>query len=52
MIGIRLHIYARDAIRVAARRKRDNAAEEEMHPIEAAGRANLGSVRRLIHEST
>jgi len=51
MIGIRLHIYARDAIRIAARNKRDIAAEEGMHPIEAAGRANLGSLGRLIAET-
>ena len=51
MIGVRLHIYARDAIRIAARRKRDMGAEEGMHPIEAAGRANLGSLRRLIDET-
>ena len=51
LIGIRLHIYARDAIRVAARHKRDLAAEDGMHPIEATGRANLGSLRRLIHET-
>jgi hypothetical protein len=51
MIGIRLHIYARDAIRVAARHRRDAAAEENMHPIEAAGRASLLSLRRLIDQS-
>ena len=51
MIGIRLHIYARAAIRIAARHKRDAAAEEDMHPVEAAGRANLNSLRRLIDES-
>ena len=51
MVGIRLHIYARDAIRFAARHKRGFTPEEGMHPIEAAGRANLGSVRRLIAES-
>jgi hypothetical protein len=51
MIGIRLHIYARDAIRIAARHKRDVAAEEDMHPIEVAGRANLVSLRRLIDET-
>lgn len=51
MIGIRLHIYVRDAIRIAARHKRDIAAEEGMHPIEAAGRANLGSLGRLIDET-
>ncbi len=52
LIGIRLHIYARDAIRVAARHKREIAAEEGMHPIEAEGRVNLGSLRRLIDETT
>ncbi len=50
-IGIRLHIYARDAIRIAARHKRDGATDEDMHPIELAGRASLNSVRRLIDES-
>ncbi len=51
MIGVRLHIYERDAIRVAARHRRDVANEEDMHPIEAAGRANLAALRRLISES-
>ena len=51
MMGVRLHIYARDAIRTAPRHKRDVATEEDMHPIEAAGRANLLSLRRLIDES-
>ncbi len=50
-IGIRLHIFARDAIRIAARHKRDVATDEDMHPIEVAGRASLNSVRRLIEES-
>ena len=50
-IGVRLHIYARDAIRIAARHRRYVSSEEDMHPIEAAGRANLDSVRRLIEES-
>ena len=50
MIGVRLHIYPRDAIRIAARR-RDVAAEEDMHPIEAAGRANLELLYRLIGET-
>ena len=49
-IGVRLHIYARDAIRIAPRHKRA-APEVEMHPIEAAGRASLDSVRRLIEQS-
>jgi hypothetical protein len=50
-IGVRLHIYARDAIRIAARHRRDVLSEEDMHPIEATGRANLDSVRRLIKQS-
>ena len=49
-VGVRLHVYARDAIRIAAR-KRDFATEEGMHPIEAAGRASLSSVHRLIAET-
>ena len=49
-IGVRLHLYARDAIRIAARHKR-SSSEEDMSPIEAAGRANLDSVRRLIEQS-
>ncbi len=52
VIGIRLHIFQRDAIRVAARHRRDGATEEGVHPIEAAGRANLGSLRRLIDEAS
>ncbi|MEO8187534.1 MAG: hypothetical protein ABI580_09260 [Burkholderiaceae bacterium] len=50
-IGVRLHIYARDAIRIAARHRRDVSSEEDMHPIEGSGRANLDSVRRLIEEA-
>ena len=50
-IGVRLHIYGRDAIRIAARHRRDVSSEEGMHPIEAAGRANLDWVLRLIEES-
>ena len=50
-IGVRLHIYERDAIRVASPHRRDAMGEAHMHPIEATGRANLKSVRRLIDES-
>ena len=49
-VGIRLHIYQRDAIRIAPRHRRHVAGEADLHPIEAAGRANLNSVRRLIDE--
>ena len=51
MIGVFLHVYARDAIRVAARHRRDAAHDDEMHPIEAAGRANLAALQRLLNES-
>ena len=50
-IGVRLHIYARDAIRIAARNKRDSAIEEDMHPIEAAGPPTVDAVLRLIDDS-
>ena len=50
-IGVRLHIYARDAIRIAARHKREIDVEDGLHPIEGLGRANLAMVRRLIDES-
>lgn len=50
-IGVRLHIYSRNAIRTAARHRRNVATEDDMHPIEAAGRANLAAVQRLINES-
>lgn len=52
MIGVSLHVFAHDAIRVAARHRRDVANDDEIHPIEAAGRANLAAVQRLINEST
>lgn len=49
-VGIRLHVYQRDAIRIAPRHRRHGAGEADMHAIEAAGRANLNSVRRLIDD--
>lgn len=51
LVGIRLHVFARDAIRFAARHRHDGAIEHGMHPIEAAGRANLAALHRLIEES-
>ncbi|MGZ9272444.1 MAG: hypothetical protein ACXW6T_25245, partial [Candidatus Binatia bacterium] len=48
--GIRLHVYQRDAIRIAPRHRRHVTGEADMHPIEAAGRANLNLVCRLIDE--
>ena len=51
MIGIRLHVYARDAIRIASRHKREVDAEAGLHPIETNGRANLGLVCQLIADT-
>jgi hypothetical protein len=50
-IGIQLHVYPRDAIRVASRGKSDRALEPELHPVEATGRAGLAAVRRLVEET-
>src|SRR5918993_825942 len=33
-IGVRLHIYERDAIRIAPRHRRDATGEDDMHPVE------------------
>jgi len=49
-VGVHLHVFPRDAIRVASR-QRDRTACAEMHPTEAAGRANLAAVRRLIADT-
>ncbi|MGH6610923.1 MAG: hypothetical protein ACRECQ_11785 [Burkholderiaceae bacterium] len=51
LVGVTLHVYARDAIRVAARHRREIGADEEMHPTEAAGRANRAALIRLIDET-
>ena len=50
-VGIQLHVYARDAIRVAARAKADRSREPDLHPVEAAGRASLTALRRLVEET-
>jgi len=50
-VGVRLHIYARDAIRIAARHRRTKPTENHLHPIEAAGRANLDALKKLMMES-
>ncbi len=52
LIGVQLHIYHRDAIRIASRHRRDSTHEEDMHPVEAAGRANLVALCRLIDETS
>jgi hypothetical protein len=50
-IGCALHVYPRDAIRVAAR-ARSGRDSVELHPVEAAGRANLQGVRTLLRDTT
>lgn len=50
-VGIHLHAYPRDAIRVAARSRADRALEEHLHPVEASGRASLAAVRRLLEDT-
>jgi hypothetical protein len=51
-VGFHLHIFERDAIRVAARAKADRALEPDLHPVQAAGRANLAALRRLIEDTS
>lgn len=50
-VGVQLHVYPRDAIRVAARSKVDRALEPHLHPVEAAGRASLPALRRLLEDT-
>jgi hypothetical protein len=50
-IGVHLHAYPRDAIRVAARQRADRVQDPEVHPVEASGRANLAALLRLIEET-
>jgi hypothetical protein len=50
-VGFHLHVYPRDAIRVAARHKADRTVEPDLHPVEASGRANLSALRRLLHDT-
>lgn len=51
-VGVHLHIYERDAIRVAARARADRALEPDLHPVQAGGRANLAALRRLIEDTS
>jgi len=50
-VGVRLHVYPRDGIRIAARHRHIKLSDEDMHPIEMTGRANLETFRKLIIES-
>jgi hypothetical protein len=49
-IGVRLHVYDRDAIRVAPRYRALATSEFDVHPIAAGGRANLTALRQLIRD--
>ena len=51
-VGVRLHVFEHDAIRVAPRFRSVSAVGFELHPVAASGRANLRALRRLIAEST
>jgi hypothetical protein len=50
-VGVQLHVYPRDAVRVAARSRIDRALEPNLHPVEASGRASLPAVRRLLEDT-
>ena len=50
-VGFHLHVYPRDAIRVASRYKADRSLEPHLHPVEASGRASLPAVRRLLDDT-
>lgn len=50
-IGFHLHVYPRDAIRVASRQKSDRGMEPDLHPVEASGRASLAAVRKLLEDT-
>jgi hypothetical protein len=50
-IGFHLHVYPRDAIRVASRQRADRTIEPDLHPVEASGRASLAAVRRLLEDT-
>jgi hypothetical protein len=51
-VAVHLHVYPRDAIRVAPRHKSDPGVEPDLHPVEASGRAGLAAVHRLIQDTT
>ena len=50
-IGVRLHVYDHDAIRVAPRHRALATSEFDVHPIAAGGRASLAALRKLIEDS-
>lgn len=50
-VGVHLHVYPRDAIRVAPRHRPDLALEPQLHPVEALGRASLPALRQLLEDT-
>ncbi len=50
-VGVRLHVFERDAIRVAPRYRSPAAAEFELHPVAASGRASLSALRQLLDDA-
>jgi hypothetical protein len=50
-VGVHLHVYPTDAIRVAPRHKPDLALEPQLHPVEALGRASLPALRQLLEDT-
>jgi len=51
-VAVHLHVYPRDAIRVAPRHKADPGLEPGLHPVEGSGRAGLPALRRLIQDTS
>lgn len=50
-IGIRLHVFEQDAIRIAPRYKAAPSPDFELHPVASSGRANLPALRQLIADA-
>jgi hypothetical protein len=50
-IGVRLQVFDRDAIRTAARLRTSGDGPFPLHPVAAAGRADLSAVRRLLTDA-
>ncbi len=50
-VGVQLHVFETDAIRVAPRYRAQVDEEFELHPIAASGRASLAALRELLRDS-
>jgi hypothetical protein len=51
-VGVQLHVFETDAIRVAPRYRTQLDDEFDLHPVAASGRASLASLRELLRDST